>query len=324
MLTSAGHLQKRSMRLPALSICSNSFSARFVFLLLLLCLGIATGNCADIFMTIAGIQGGSTASGHSGAIDVLSMSHVISQAVSLNPSKGGGAGVTTSPASHGELNLVKPTDQSTPLLYDAATHGGPIQSAEIDFISNSPTAVLFYKVTLSQVYISGISTSTGGDTPTDSVSMFYGKIVWSYIRVDGDVTASWDRISNTGTNNFVTIDSDGDGLPDAWEMQYFGTLAYGANDDPDHDGLSNYQEYIAGTNPNDANSVLRVTDINLATGQVNLTWNSVAGKTYTIYSADQIGGPYTPVLTMPSAGDGQTSTNLTGSASNQFYRVGVQ
>ncbi|HXS67710.1 MAG TPA: hypothetical protein VN761_02635, partial [Candidatus Polarisedimenticolia bacterium] len=160
----------------------------------------------------------------------------------------------------------------------------------------------------------------------DSFSLFYEKITWSYIRVDRDFTASWDRVSNTGTNNLVATnpDSDGDGLPDAWETQYFGTLAYGANDDPDHDGLSNYQEYIAGTDPGNANSVLRVTDINAASGQVNLTWNSVAGKTYTIYSASQIGGPYTPVLTMPSAGNGQTSTNLTGSASNQFYRVGVQ
>jgi hypothetical protein len=146
--------------------------------------------------------------------------------------------------------------------------------------------------------------------------------------VDRDYTASWDRVTNTGTNNLVTTnpnpDSDGDGLPDAWETQFLGTLTYGPNDDPDHDGLSNYQEYIAGTDPSNANSVLRVTEINATSGQVNLTWNSVAGKTYTIYSANQIDGPYTPVLTMPSAGDGQTSTNLTGSASSQFYRVGVQ
>src|SRR6185437_5757825 len=150
------------------------------------------------------------------------------------------------------------------------------------------------------------------------------QITWSYIQVEGEYRSTWDRFSNTGTNQFLFTDTDADGLPDAWEMQYFGTLAYGANDDPDHDGLSNYQEYIAGTNPSNANSVLRVTEINAASGQVNLTWNSVAGKTYTIYSASQIGGPYTPVLTMPSAGNGQTSTNLTGSASNQFYRVGVQ
>ena len=49
----------------------------------------------------------------------------------------------------------------------------------------------------------------------------------------------------------ATQDSDGDTLPDWWEMFYFGTLAYGPNDDPDHDGGSNRDEYLAGTDPTD-------------------------------------------------------------------------
>lgn len=273
----------------------------------------------NIFMNISGIQGGSTDAAHSGWIDVLSMDHGISRVISLQ-----NAAVTTTPAFHGELEFIKPMDISTPFLYDAATHGGPINSVEIDFTRNTPTAVLFYKIMLSQVYVTGMSSSADSSTPTDSVSLFYEKIAWSYIQVNGQYTASWDRVSNTGTNSFTLTDSDGDGLPDAWEMQYFGTLAYGASDDPDHDGLSNYQEYIAGTNPNDPNSVLRVTSMNLADGQVHLTWSSVGGKTYTIYSANDVDGPYTPILTLPSAGNGQTSTNLTGSAFNQFYRVGVK
>ena len=45
-------------------------------------------------------------------------------------------------------------------------------------------------------------------------------------------------------------DTDSDGMPDWWEMKWFGTLAYGPNDDPDGDGLTNLQEYQYGTNPN--------------------------------------------------------------------------
>ncbi len=44
-------------------------------------------------------------------------------------------------------------------------------------------------------------------------------------------------------------DSDTDGLPDEWEMQYFGDLNQGAGDDPDNDGLNNLEEYQHGTNP---------------------------------------------------------------------------
>ena len=44
-------------------------------------------------------------------------------------------------------------------------------------------------------------------------------------------------------------DSDGDGMDDGWEIACFGTLEQGAGDDPDHDGIDNYKEYLAGTNP---------------------------------------------------------------------------
>ena len=41
----------------------------------------------------------------------------------------------------------------------------------------------------------------------------------------------------------------GDGLPDDWENDYFGTLLMDRWDDPDADGLTNQVEYVAGLNP---------------------------------------------------------------------------
>lgn len=47
-----------------------------------------------------------------------------------------------------------------------------------------------------------------------------------------------------------TGDSDSDGLPDAWEIQYFGTItAYGDTDDPDGDGATNREEHQSGRTP---------------------------------------------------------------------------
>jgi hypothetical protein len=55
--------------------------------------------------------------------------------------------------------------------------------------------------------------------------------------------------SNAVTFTVGDVDSDGDGLPDWWEMLYFGNLNQGANDDPDGDVITNLQEYQQGRNP---------------------------------------------------------------------------
>jgi len=52
------------------------------------------------------------------------------------------------------------------------------------------------------------------------------------------------------------VDTDGNGLPDAFEFTFFGQNGTNPNADPDGDGETNLGEYRAGTRPNDPNSVL--------------------------------------------------------------------
>jgi hypothetical protein len=60
-------------------------------------------------------------------------------------------------------------------------------------------------------------------------------------------------VSGVAGNGFVfavgEVDSDADGLPDNWEIQYFGNLSQTATGDPDGDGINNLQEYQQGRNP---------------------------------------------------------------------------
>lgn len=77
-------------------------------------------------------------------------------------------------------------------------------------------------------------------------------------------------------------DSDGDGLPDDWEIAN-GTNPSGrdADADPDRDGLTNLQEFLSGTNPADPNSALKILRVNLA-GSVVLEFQAISKRTYTV------------------------------------------
>src|SRR5262249_50901583 len=62
--------------------------------------------------------------------------------------------------------------------------------------------------------------------------------------------------SVTSAPAMLFIDSDADGLPDSWELTYFGNLTNTATANFDGDGSSNLQEFLDGTNPTNSASVL--------------------------------------------------------------------
>jgi hypothetical protein len=91
--------------------------------------------------------------------------------------------------------------------------------------------------------------------------------------------------------NISTLgDSDNDGIPDAWETRFgFNTASAADRDlDFDLDGLTNWQEYIAGTDPKDAASSLRV-NLAISAGQPTVSFGAVSNKTYTVQYSDQLG-----------------------------------
>ena len=73
----------------------------------------------------------------------------------------------------------------------------------------------------------------------------------------GDFTGDAFDISNYSlleTSSAPDGDADNDGLPDAWEEQFFDNLDQLAEGDPDSDGLINAEEFETGTKPDDNDS----------------------------------------------------------------------
>lgn len=90
----------------------------------------------------------------------------------------------------------------------------------------------------------------------------------------------------------VLTDSDGDRIPDDWEMAN-GSNRNDGNDaslDPDGDGMTNSQEYLAGTDPRDKQSVLRVTQMLIFGNDVRVGFRGVSGKKYRLERSENVEG----------------------------------
>ncbi len=83
---------------------------------------------------------------------------------------------------------------------------------------------------------------------------------WYAEASDGaNLTASPVFSFRTGASSCT--DCDGDGMPDAYEIQQFGTTTNGFAGDVDGDGMSNGNEFLSGTQPTNAASIFRLRSV---------------------------------------------------------------
>jgi hypothetical protein len=129
-----------------------------------------------------------------------------------------------------------------------------------------------------------------------------------------------------------TTDSDGDGIPNAWTMLYFGHPTGQASDksrapdDADGDGLTNLQEFLAGTNPLNASSAFRLS-ISSSGQNFSINLPSVQGIIYRVQFSNSLSPSATwETLTDQILGTGGTMTvSDPGAAAlpQRFYRAVV-
>ena len=143
-----------------------------------------------------------------------------------------------------------------------------------------------------------------------------------------DGTSAIVTLAPTPGSANLRYDTDGDGIPDAWETAN-GLNPNNAADaalDADGDGQNNLAEYIAGTNPQQPGSRLAAALVSTVTpGQFAVRFTAIAGKTYTVrYKTDLTAATWTKLLDVPAQGT-DTLLDATDPGSigqpRRFYQV---
>jgi hypothetical protein len=116
-----------------------------------------------------------------------------------------------------------------------------------------------------------------------------------------------------------------------WQSQHFTATELnnpaisGDNADPDQDGFSNKQEFIAGTDPRNAQSYLRVANVGIQGTDVVLHFEAVGDKSYTIQGRELIGsGEWQRVVDLSPQGTTKTMDvldHLIPGSNERYYRI---
>jgi hypothetical protein len=115
----------------------------------------------------------------------------------------------------------------------------------------------------------------------------------------------------------------------AWLQQYgFPTDGSADFTDPDNDGMNNWQEWIAGTDPTDPLSVLSMVSATKSPTSATVTWESTSTRSYFIQRASELGAQpaFATIVTNVTGRSGTTTFTDTNAAGGGpwLYRVGVQ
>jgi hypothetical protein len=129
------------------------------------------------------------------------------------------------------------------------------------------------------------------------------------------------------TGNYTFIDANHNGISDAWEQYYFGAVVTNRTQttDTDHDGMSDFAEFIAGTDPTNAASRFYFNSVaGPSNGLATMQWTTITNRLYQVSTSTNlkswsaisgwIQASNNPAMTY-------TATNAT--RGSHFYRVQV-
>lgn len=128
---------------------------------------------------------------------------------------------------------------------------------------------------------------------TGSVSYAHdeaGRLIGAHYEDGTTINYLYDRRGNLLWRMVSTFnDDDGNGIHDNWELDHFGFIGVDPNAPSASPGMTLMREFLAGTDPNDPDDYLRVSEMATVAGLIfEIEWAATPGKIYRVQYNDTL------------------------------------
>ena len=122
----------------------------------------------------------------------------------------------------------------------------------------------------------------------------------------------------------AVVDLDNDGVSDIWRLK-FNAPSLLPTTDTDGDGKSNSDEAKAGTDPFSPTDIIKVTDLTLSAGNIQVRWPSIIGKRYKVQSSTNLSNVngWTNATGFLDGSGSSITQSFPAGGGGTFYRVAV-